>query len=365
MDRSARNFFALMIGMGVVIAGGLWMSRADKPPATSSVPAQVERGKFFGAKETEYPSWFKDSFLDLKDDLADATKNGKRLMIIFTQNGCPYCNALVERNLSQKDIEELVRSKFDVMALNMWGDRHVSSLDGRSLNEKSFAEELKVQFTPTILFFNEQGQVILRLNGYLPPEKFKQAVTYIADKMENQQSYQEYLASRQVILKSGQLPKEDFFQPPPFNLVRKSGQNARPLAVYFEQMDCPNCDDLHKKVLIDADTRKLINQFDNVQLDMWSDTPVTLPDGSSSTARQWAKQLDIKYAPTIVLFDSSGKEVIRSEAFFKIFHTQGIYAYVISGDYKTQPSFQRFLSARADHLREQGKDVNIWRLGDE
>lgn len=365
MDRSARNFFALLIGMGVVIAGGLWISRADKPLTTPTPSAPAERGKFFGAKETEYPSWFKDSFLDLKDDLTEATKNGKRLMLIFTQNGCPYCNALVERNLSQKDIEELVRSKFDVMALNMWGDRHVTSLDGKSINEKTFAEENKVQFTPTILFFDEQGQVILRLNGYLPPEKFKQAVTYIADKMEKKVAYQDYLASRQIIMKSGQLPKEDFYLPPTANLSRKPGGNARPLAVYFEQLDCPNCEDLHKKVLIDADTRKLISQFDNVQLDMWSDTPITLPDGSSSTARQWAKQLDIKYAPTIVLFDANGNEVIRSEAFFKIFHTQGIYAYVLSGEYKTQPSFQRFLSARADHMREQGKDVNIWRLNDE
>ena len=42
-----------------------------------------------------------------------------------------------------------------------------------------------------------------------------------------------------------------------------------------------------------------------------------------------------------------------------------IFAYVLDGGYKTQPSFQRWLSARADHLREQGKDVDIWRLGDE
>jgi thioredoxin-related protein len=135
--------------------------------------------------------------------------------------------------------------------------------------------------------------------------------------------------------------------------------------VYFEQKDCPNCDTLHHKVLIDADTRNLIGQFDNIQLDMWSDTPLTLPDGSQATARQWAKQLDIKYAPTIVLFDSTGKEVIRSEAFFKSFHTQGIFAYVATDGYKQQPSFQRFLSARADHFREQGKNVDIWRMGDD
>jgi hypothetical protein len=66
-----------------------------------------------------------------------------------------------------------------------------------------------------------------------------------------------------------------------------------------------------------------------------------------------------------VLFDPQGREIIRSEAFFKVFHTQGIFAYVAEGAYKTEPNFQRYLSARAEKLREQGKDVDIWRMGKE
>ena len=83
------------------------------------------------------------------------------------------------------------------------------------------------------------------------------------------------------------------------------------------------------------------------------------------TAREWAKSLDVKFAPTIVLLDDRGWEIIRSEAFFKVFHTQGIIAYASSGAYKREPSFQRYLSARADKFREQGQDVDIWRLADE
>lgn len=365
MQRTSRNLFALLIGAAVMLAAGLWVKRqlaADKPADTSHTE---QRGKFFGAMETEYPSWFSDSFLDFKQDVAEAAKNGKRLMLIFTQNGCPYCNALVERNFAQKDIEELTRSKFEAIAINIWGDRAVTSVDGQSHTEKSFAEAMKVQFTPTILFFNEQGEVALRLNGYLPPDKFKLALTYVADKKEKQQSYQDFMAAQAPPSKGGALHAEDFFAPPPYNLARKAGEKQQPFAVFFEQADCPNCDTLHQKVLVDAETRQIIKQFDSVQLDMWSDTPVTLPDGTASTARQWAKQLDVKYAPTIVVFNAEGKEIIRSEAFFKIFHTQGIFAYVLSGDYVQQPSFQRYLSQRADHFREQGKDVDIWRTAGE
>lgn len=348
----------------VAIAVAIGYQRTSSKPVPAATPHAEQQGKFFGAMETEYPSWFNDGFLDLKEDLAAANRAGKRLMILFTQNGCPYCNALVERNLAQKDIEDLVRGKFDVIAINMWGDRNVSHLDGKSYTEKSFADALKVQFTPTLLFFNEKGDTILRLNGYLPPDKFKVALNYVADKKE-QQSYRDYIEANAPPARTGGMHKQDFFLAAPYNLTRKAGDKNKPIAVFFEQNDCPNCDILHQQILPDVETRKLITQFDTLQLDMWSDTPLTTPDGQASTARSWAKQLDVKYAPTIVLFNAQGKEIIRTEAFFKTFHTQGVFAYVLSGAYQQQPSFQRYLSGHAEHVREQGNDVDIWRLGDE
>jgi hypothetical protein len=63
----------------------------------------------------------------------------------------------------------------------------------------------------------------------------------------------------------------------------------------------------------------------------------------------------------VVLFDPQTGEVIRSEAFFMQFHTAAIFDYLLSGAYKAEPSFQRYLSARAERIRAQGKDVDIWR----
>ena len=38
----------------------------------------------------EQPGWFKNSFLDLNEDIEEARASGKRLMIFFYQDGCPY-----------------------------------------------------------------------------------------------------------------------------------------------------------------------------------------------------------------------------------------------------------------------------------
>lgn len=329
-------------------------------PAASPLQAESrEMGEFRGVKPTEYPTWFKESFLDFTEDVNEAAAAGKRVMVLFHQDGCPYCNALVERNLSQRDIEQQVRENFDVVAINMWGDRDVVTVDGRPFTEKNFAAALKVQFTPTILFFNERGELALRLDGYLPPERFKLALDYVAQKKEREIGYREYAAARAPAAASGELNAEAFCQQGAADLSRRPAD--KPVAVLFEQKQCPNCDTLHEKVLADPETRDIASRFTCVQLDMWADTPVVTPAGEKLTAREWARRLDVKYAPSIVLFDAAGSEIIRSEAFFKIFHTQSIFDYVLSGGYREEPSFQRYLSARADHIREQGRDVDIWR----
>lgn len=152
-----------------------------------------QRAEFLGAVDTIYPEWFKVSFMELEEDVAEAAAEGKRLMILFHQDGCPYCNAFIEKNLAQKDIEDTLKEKFDVIEINMWGDREVVSIDGKTFTEKEFAQALSVQFTPTVLFLTEQGELSLRLNGYYGPDRFRHVLDYVSNKMESTQSFTDYL----------------------------------------------------------------------------------------------------------------------------------------------------------------------------
>jgi thioredoxin-related protein len=71
--------------------------------------------------------------------------------------------------------------------------------------------------------------------------------------------------------------------------------------------------------------------------------------------------LNVTYAPTIVYFNRQGEEIIRSDSYFRIFHTQSVMDYVLSEAYRDEPSFQRYLSARAGAIREKGIDVDLLR----
>ena len=281
------------------------------------------------------------------------------MVVFFHQDGCPYCNALVEEAFSRADIEGDMRAHFDVIAVNMWGDREVLSLNGRTFTEKTFSAALGVRFTPTLVFLGDQGEQVLRLNGYIPAPEFRTAIDFVKDGHYRTTTLREYAHAARAPPTGGAMIPEPFFMQPPYILTR--GPGARPLAVFFERPGCARCEALHRGPLADEETRALLARFDAVQLDAWSQMPVMTPSGRRTVARAWAERLGVAYEPTIVFFDSRGTEIIRSEALFKTFHTQSMMDYVLSGAWRGEPDFQRYISARADAIRARGIDVDIWR----
>jgi thioredoxin-related protein len=336
--------------------------------ATSSLFAKEEiLGTYLGAKTATHPTWFKESFLDLEEDVADSTAKGKRLVVYFWQPGCPYCAQLWDDNFAQQDIVDTFRKHFEIIAINLWGDREIVSIGGKDYSEKSFAEALSIAYTPTLLFFNEKKKVILKLQGYVPPENFRLALQYVSQHKESEGSYAHFVAEQHLSddkQLQGELHVERFFVKPSYDLdvSRLDEQDkGKYQAVFFERPHCKNCDLLHQKTLQNKETVELVKKFRAVQLNRYAKTKVITPVGKQTTAKKWATELNISYLPAIVFFDPNGKEVMRIDAQMRSFHIQSVFDYVLSGAYKTELNFQRYISARADKIREEGKDVDIWK----
>lgn len=124
----------------------------------------------------EAPSWFKASFLDLRDDLTEASAAGRQVVLYFYQSGCPYCKRLLETTFREPAIVDAMRRRFDVIAIDIFGAREVLWSDGKPRAEKTFASHLKVRATPTLLFLDEHGAIALRVDGYLAPAEFSAAL---------------------------------------------------------------------------------------------------------------------------------------------------------------------------------------------
>jgi thioredoxin-related protein len=344
------------LALGMWAAGLLWLGGAGA--ATPGAAENVLQGGINPGFHDK-PAWFKDSFLELAEDVAEARAGGRRVLLYFYQDGCPYCKKLLEDNFGTEAGAAKTRRLYDVIALNIWGDREVTGMDGVTVTEKQFAEQLKVMYTPTLLFLDDSGAPLLRLNGYYAPDRFDIALDYGVRRERDGLSFRDYAASRSTGAVAPAMQADPLFLPPPHVLARHRVAAQRPLLVVFEQADCDPCTELHRDVLARPGSRELLQRFDAVQVDVRSGAALVTPDGSRMTAAQWAARLNIQYTPSLVFFDEQGREVFRSEAYLRAFHVQSVMDYVASGAYRRQPNLQRFIQERADHLREQGVVVDL------
>ncbi|MBF0470772.1 MAG: thioredoxin fold domain-containing protein [Gammaproteobacteria bacterium] len=307
----------------------------------------------------ETPSWFKDSFLDIREEIAEAAAAERRVLLYFHQDGCPYCERMLQVNFSQKEIEEKTRQLFNVIAINIWGDLEVTDLDGESRSEKAFAKALKVQFTPTMVILDQSGDVAFRVNGYYPPDKFLALLDYSRGEGGEGESFLEFYAKRAETLAAGPLNPYPGALEQPLDLRRKEGD--KPLLLLFEQSRCKACDEMHREAFSQKEIQEYLQRFDVAQIDSWSLQELITPGGEKMSARSWSDALGIQYTPTLLFIDAAGKEVFRTDSYIRPYHLATSLSYVADGIYQQQPEFQRHILDRIEARRkEKGSEaVNL------
>jgi thioredoxin-related protein len=332
------------------LAGCLTLNWVTAPAGD---PPQVDVYSFddgLQAESVDYPAWFNEPFLDLPHDFRAALAAGKQgLMVYFGQRRCAYCHKLMKVNFAMEDIVEYTRKHFDVVPIDIWGVDDVTAMDGNVLSERDFSYREGTTFTPTVVFYDKEGKEALRLRGYYPPYQFRAALEYVADGHHQREPFHVYLArgDNRMVFDAGDMNDEEFFSAPPFNLDRSRVPSARPLAVFFEQGDCHPCDVLHGQALREPAIHRLFEQFDNVQLSRWGDTPLITPLGKTTTARQWADDLGLFYSPALLFFDERGSEILRVDSVVGFYRLRNVLNYVVTKAYLAEPSFQRWRDSQA------------------
>lgn len=99
---------------------------------------------------------------DLRAVSAEAQRRGQPLVLMVSLPGCPWCELLRRNYLMPLRGEGLAAFEF------MIGERNMRLVDfqGQSTTPSAWSEAMKVRMTPTVLFFNAQGQEIApRIEG--------------------------------------------------------------------------------------------------------------------------------------------------------------------------------------------------------
>lgn len=321
---------------------------AMEGPALAETPA----GSVTGGQAHVPPDWFKSSFLNFKDEMDEARQAGRHILVFMDLNDCPYCARTLDENFHQGENKEFIRKNFDVIAVNVRGDREVAWIDGATYSEQELAIKLKVVGTPALVFIEPDGKKVLQLNGYRTPPTLRHALEYVHDKAYRDQSLAAYTEKKQPA------PVYAFRDHPRFENVTNFEHYTKPLAVIFEDRHCADCDGFHSKVLNHPDVLAELKPFRVVRLDAYAETPIVDISGKRTTPRDWAASLGLTHRPGVVLFDG-GKEAARVEGRFYHFHFKEMLRFVSGRHYQRFDRFGAYLNDRQSSLLQQGVDIDF------
>ena len=198
------------------------------------------------------------------------------------------------------------------------------------MTEKQLAAALKVQFTPTLLFLDEKGGVALRVNGYLPPERFESALDYVSGRMEGKVSFANFgpAGTGEREAQSAGLLHEAALRPAP------QARRASRWRCCSRRRTAPAATSCTARASSARRCWAAWRSSTWCAFQPCEDASLMAPGGQPVRASEWAAALKLTYVPAMVFFDDRGREVFRIEAYMRPFHLAGSLEYVASGGYR-------------------------------
>ena len=289
----------------------------------------------------------KSSFLNLKEDLAEAAGRGRVLTIFFSQTGCSYCELVHKVNFADQAIADLLKSHFDIVELDSLGSREVKDFSGVAMPEKQFAYQVGIQFSPMLVFYLGDGTEVFRMKGYYKPDQFKVALQYIAGGHFKSTSFRAYASEHlpHTVVKSGLIDEAFFAKTNDISqLAVEAKKQNKGLALLFTQAQCPSCVELHQEIFSDtAIVDRLTSKYAVVRINVLGQSAIKDLFGQPTTESRLADALRIRYTPTIVFLDHTGAEIIRYESYLKRQDFTGLVQFVTTNAWQKTPSFQDWL----------------------
>jgi thioredoxin-related protein len=341
MATTTNTLKALLFGICLVLTPSLYAADSN------------ERGKIVGGQAHPLPDWFKDSFLEIADDVDEASEEGRHVLLFFDLNGCPYCDRMLEESFESEPLGSYIQANFDTIAINIQGDREIAFNEEISVSEKKLGEILKVYSTPALVFLGEDNKTVVRVNGYRSPERFRLVLEYVATKSYRSTGLADYMQAR-LDRNVYQLRENALFSE-----VTDLSNVDGPLMVIFEDGSCYDCDEFHDGILADERVQAEISPYTVLRLDADSSETVLDFYGNETTPAALASKYQMIYRPGVLVFED-GELLRRHDSLTFPHHFKESLRYVAGGYYQ-ETDYHSYSTQRTEELLEAGVTIDLGR----
>jgi len=117
-------------------------------------------------------------------------KKASPLAVFFEERNCHSCDILHAGPLNRVDILKHL-NRMNSVQLDMWSSTSVVKPNGEKTTAKEWADKLALDYAPTLIFYDESGTEIIRVDSVVGFYRLKNVLRYINNRAyRNQPSFQ-------------------------------------------------------------------------------------------------------------------------------------------------------------------------------
>ena len=114
------------------------------------------------------------------DGLAAAATARKPVLVDVYTDWCGWCKRMDRETYARADVGAYLNAHFVLVRLNAESNER-ANYQGRAFTGRTLASGFEVTGFPTTIFLRADGEHLVNVPGYLPPDKFMKLVRYIGD----------------------------------------------------------------------------------------------------------------------------------------------------------------------------------------
>jgi len=118
-------------------------------------------------------------------DNATIQPNGKPMLVVFGAKECMYCATLKKDIQESPELTNTLSKEFSTYYVGMDTlSEHnlVHETQTMKTTNKMLAEIYGISATPTLIFYDEKGQSLFRVPGYMPKQQFLVTLSFMKEK---------------------------------------------------------------------------------------------------------------------------------------------------------------------------------------